>query len=303
MINPAEKSGKFFVIFNPHAAYGRAIKYLSKIEVAFRQRNIDIELRKTEFPKHAIEIVRSLDFSQYDGLIVAGGDGSVFEALNGYFLNTSEKRIPMGIIPIGTGNAFVRDLNLRTNDFAKAINIISNNNPLPTDVGEIIMKGEKLFFLNVVGMGFITDVQQVGLKMKFLGNISYTIGVLYQIIFLNKYMMRLEVDGKVVEGKNIFIEISNTRYTSNFLMAPNASFDDGYLDVTVLNPMSRWRMLSYFPSIFTGKHIYKNGIDTYKAKNIRITTLNPKLLAPDGELTGTSPFEVNCLHKAILIFR
>ena len=115
-------------------------------------------------------------------------------------------------------------------------------------------------------------------------------------------MLTLELDGKLIEGKNIFIEISNTRYTSNFLMAPNASFDDGYLHVTILNPMSRLRMLSYFPSIFSGKHIYKKGIDCYKAKNIRLSTQHPKILAPDGELTGTSPFEVNCLHKAISIF-
>ncbi len=294
---------KLFVIFNPHAAFGGAIKFLPKIAEAFREKNIEIEIQKTEYPKHAIEIVQSLDFSRYDGLIVCGGDGSVFETLNGYFHNSSVKRIPLGIIPIGTGNAFVRDLNLRTNNFLEAINIISKNSPLPTDVGEIIMPSEKLYFINVLGMGFITDVQEVGLKMKFLGNISYTLGVLYQIIFLKKYNMKLEVDGKVIEGKNIFIEISNTRYTSNFLMAPNASFDDGFLDVTILNPMSRLRMLTYFPSIFTGKHIYKKGIECYKARNIRVTTDRPKTLAPDGELTGNSPFEVNCLHKAISIFR
>jgi diacylglycerol kinase (ATP) len=86
-------------------------------------------------------------------------------------------------------------------------------------------------------------------------------------------------------------------------MAPNASFDDGFLDVTVLNPMSRFRMLTYFPSIFNGMHIYKKGIECYRAKHIQVATDKPKTLAPDGELTGNSPFEVNCLHKAIEIFR
>jgi len=294
---------KLFVIFNPHAAFGGAKKFLSKIESGFRQKGIEIDLRITEYPEHATELSRTLDFSKYDGIVVCGGDGSVFEVINGYVLNTSAKKIPLGIIPIGTGNAFVRDLNLRTNQFLEAINIISNNKPLATDVGEITMPSGKLFFLNVLGMGFITDVQEVGIKMKFLGNISYTLGVLYQIIFLKKYYLKLELDGKVIEGKNIFLEISNTRYTSNFLMAPNASFDDGLLDVTVLNPMSRLRMLTYFPSIFSGKHIYKKGVDCYQAKNIRVSTHTSKTLAPDGELTGSSPFEVNCLHKAILIFR
>jgi diacylglycerol kinase (ATP) len=294
---------KLFVVYNPHAAFGRAIKMLTRIENSFKKKEIEVEIKLTEFPKHAIEIVRSLDFSVYDGLVVAGGDGSMFEALNGYFQNTSAKRIPLGMIPIGTGNAFVRDLNLRTNEYEEAITIIARNNPQLTDVGEVKTKNDRFYFINVLGMGFITDVQEVGLKMKILGNISYTLGVLYQIIFLKKYNIKLELDGKIIEGKNIFIEISNTRYTSNFLMAPNASFDDGYLDITILNPMSRMRMLSYFPSIFSGNHIYKKGIDIFKAKNIRVSTENPKMLAPDGELTGTSPFEVNCLFRAVPVFR
>jgi len=303
MSKPENQIGKLFVVFNPHAAFGKALKFLPKIEEAFKQKGIETNIVLTKYPKHTIEIVSSLDFSEYDGIIVAGGDGSLFEVINGYFRNTSPKRIPVGIIPIGTGNAFVKDINLKTNDYKEAINIIARNNPQLTDVGEIITETEKLYFLNVLGMGFITDVQEVGLKMKFLGNISYTLGVLYQIIFLNKYKLTLELDGKLTEGKNIFIEISNTRYTSNFLMAPKASFDDGYFDVTVLNPMPRLRMLAYFPSIFSGNHIYKKGIDCYKAKTIRVTTGKKKLLAPDGELTGNSPFEVNCLHKAVSIFR
>ena len=294
---------KLFVIYNPYAAFGRAKKLLPKIEEAFRRKKIEAEIKFTEYPKHAIEIVAGLDFSQYDGLAVVGGDGTLFEVINGYFKNKSQKKIPLGVIPIGTGNAFSRDLGLRTNDYLQAIDIIGRNNPLGTDVARFHTNGEDYYFINILGMGFITDVQEIGLKFKFLGNFSYTIGVLHQMIFLKRYNIKIEADGVVKEGKNIFIEISNTRYTSNFLMAPNASFDDGFLDVTILNPVSTFKMLTYFPSIFTGKHIYKKEIDSFKAKHIRVETETPKSLAPDGEVFGSSPVEIDCIHKAIEIYR
>ena len=303
MIREEGSTQKLLIIYNPFAAFGRAKKFLPKIEAAFRQKQIQIEIKFTEYPKHAIEIVAGIDFSQYDGLAVVGGDGTLFEVINGYFKNQSQEKIPLGVIPIGTGNAFARDLGLRTNDYHEAIEIISKNNAKGTDVARFHTNGENHYFINTLGMGFITDVQEVALKVKFLGNFSYTIGVLYQMIFLKRYNIKIEADGVVKEGKNIFIEISNTRYTSNFLMAQNASFDDGYLDVTILNPVSLYKMLTYFPSIFTGKHIYKKEIDTYKAKHIKIETETTKSLAPDGEVFGSSPFEVDCIYRAIEIYR
>jgi diacylglycerol kinase (ATP) len=303
MSNNLNEVRKIFVVFNPQAAFGRAKKLLPKIEDAFNNKGLDTELKLTEYSKHATEIVAGLDFAKYDGIAVVGGDGTLFEVINGYFKNQSQKKIPLGVIPIGTGNAFSRDLGLRTNDYLKAIDIICKNNPMGTDVARFHTNGETYYFINILGMGFITDVQEVALKVKFLGNFSYTLGVLYQMAFLKKYHLKIEYDGKVKEGKNIFIEISNTTYTSNFLMAPNASFDDGYLDVTILNPVSRLKMLSYFPSIFTGKHIYKKEIDSFKARHIRIETQSPKTLAPDGELFGTTPLEVECLYRAIEIYR
>jgi diacylglycerol kinase (ATP) len=303
MANEQKSLSKLFVIFNPNAAFGRAKKLLPKIEAGFSKKQINPEFKFTGHPKHAVEIASSLDFSRYDGLIVVGGDGTLFETVNGYFRNQSQRKIPVGVIPIGTGNAFSRDLGLRTNDYQRAIEIICRNNPQGTDVARFHTFGEDYYFINILGMGFITDVQEIAYKLKFFGNFSYTLGVLYQMIFLKKYQLKLELDGTVIDGKNIFVEFSNTRYTSNFLMAPNASFDDGFLDVTVLNPVSRFKMLTYFPSIFTGKHIHKKEISTYKAKHIRIETETPKALAPDGEIFGSSPFEIECLNKAIEIYR
>ncbi len=85
-----------------------------------------------------------------------------------------------------------------------------------------ITEGEPGYFLNILGLGIVADIGATAIKMKSLGNISYTLGSLYHILKLKPYQVKLEIDGQILERENIFVEISNTRYTANFLMAPAA---------------------------------------------------------------------------------
>ena len=67
----------------------------------------------------------------------------------------------------------------------------------------------------------------------------------------------IEIDGKILNEVNIFMEISNSRYTgTNFLIAPRARIVDGRLDITLLRPGSRRRLLRLFPSIYSGRHFH-----------------------------------------------
>ena len=123
--------------------------------------------------------------------------------------------------------------------------------------------------------------------------------MLDKIIFLRNYKVYLDLDGEKIERENVFVEVSNTRYTSNFLMAPTAEVDDGYLDVVLLNKTTRRRMLQCLPKIFTGDHVTMEEVETYKAKKISIKTDHPKELTPDGEMFGTTPLVIECLHRDI----
>ena len=170
MTENVQSHQKLFMVFNPNAAFGRAKKLLPVIQKSFAEKQIETEVELTEYPRHATEIIKQLDFSKYNGIVVAGGDGTLFETVNGYFQNSSAERIPVGVVPVGTGNAFVRDLDLKTNDYADAIDIISLNKPQATDVAQFSSNGDTNYFLNILGMGFITDVQKIAVKLKVFGN-------------------------------------------------------------------------------------------------------------------------------------
>jgi len=293
----------YLFIFNPQAAHGKALKLLPKIQNIFDKKQISLDVKKTQYPHHAIELVAQSNFDLYDGIILCGGDGTLFDVVNGMFQNKSIKKLPVGIIPVGTGNAFVKDIGLETNEWEKAIDKIANQQTKKVDVGKFITENKTWYFINIIGLGFVADANYTACtKFKAVGNIGYTLAVLWETIFLKNFPVTLVLDGKQIDRDNIFIEISNTRYTSNFLMAPNAIFDDGYFDVTLLNKISRTGLIKAFPKVFTGEHIHLKTVETFRAKKIKVNTVNPKVLAPDGELLGSTPVEIECLHQAIEIY-
>lgn len=293
---------KILLVYNNFAGNGRAKKLLPQVEGLLNKYNVEFDLAITDYPEHGIEIVGNADFSLYDGVVAAGGDGTLFEVINGYFKNSSEAGIPIGILPVGTGNAFARDLELDNTQIEEAVEIISKQKLRKVDVGKFITHGQDYYFLNIIGAGFVADANKTAQRFKMFGDFSYTIGVLYRMLLLNFTKLRLEIDGEKLELETTFIEISNTRYTANFLMAPNAEIDDGLLDITLVKKISRIRLLQGLGKIFTGEHIHLEEIDTFKAKHIKFESDKPQVLTPDGELLGITPVEIECLKHAIEVF-
>ena len=293
---------KLLLIYNPNAGNGKSKKILPEVQNYFKEKKIEIETLLTKSQGHGLELVGEANFENYDGVIAAGGDGTLFEVINGYFANKSKKRIPIGVLPTGTGNSFSIDLGLGVAKWKEAIDLISLNKPRKVDVGCFKAENKTFYYLNILGLGFVSDVGKTAIRFKSLGNFSYTIGVIYQTLFLKSHQLKIEYDGKALEQENVFVEISNSRYTANFLMAPGAKIDDGYLDVTLLKKVTRRRLLACFPKVFTGEHVNLEEVDTFQAKEIRIQTDVPKILAPDGELYCTTPVEVKCLHQAVEVY-
>jgi diacylglycerol kinase (ATP) len=249
-----------------------------------------------------MEMVSAADLKGYDGVIAAGGDGTLFEVVNGYFRNQSSARPPLGVVPIGTGNAFARDLGLKTGDVERAVDLIVAGRSRGIDVAKFTTGGQTHHYLNILGWGFVADVGELAHRLKLFGNASYTLAALLRMISLSSYRMTLEIDGRTIERENVFCEISNTRYTSNFLIAPDASIDDGLLDVVLLGKATRRRLLGCFPKIYSGEHIHMEEVEVFTGRHIAVRTDEPKRLAPDGEILGHTPVTVECLHRAVQVF-
>ena len=291
---------KVLLIYNPHAGNGRAKQLLPQVLSYLDEKNISVRVEATQTSGHAVQLAAEADLSGFDALVASGGDGTLFEVLNGYMQNKGKHRPPLGLIPNGTGNAFMKELKLHQSAWKKAIDIIALNQPRKLDVGRFNAEGEQHYFLNMVGVGFVAEVAQAAVPLKWIGNAAYTLATLQMLTRLKSQRIELCIDGETLIREGIFVEVANSTFTgTTFLMAPKAKLDDGLLDIVLLNSVSRLRLLRLFTRIYDGSHIHYPEVEYFQAKSIRIVEERPQRLIPDGEILGRSPVEFECLPGAI----
>jgi len=294
---------KILCVYNPQAGGGKSRDYLKEIESYFKKYNVEVDIVFTEHHNHSTEIVENTDLSKYSGIAIAGGDGSFFNALNGYMKRNDSPNIPLGILPVGTGNSLSRDIASLDSTLEDFVKIISEGNTIGLDLAEVKMKNETFYYANMMGFGFINDVVETASKLKFFKSFAYTLGVLYNTIKLNTFDLKITVDGKELNLDNVFVIISNSKYTGgNYLIAPKAEINDGKLDLIILNRLSRINLLKIFPMIFDGSHVNTKFVDYIHAKSIKLEAKIPKVLSPDGEIYGEFPAEISCIPAGIKVF-
>ena len=293
---------KLLLFYNDFAGNGKAKKQKEKALNLLKEAGHKVTLISTLGGEKTTKTVKETDFEGFEGVFAAGGDGTLMEVANGYIQNPIETKPPLGILPIGTGNAFIRDLGYQTGQIKEVIDNLDPKKTKWVDAGVAQNGSAPYYFFNIIGVGFTTDVAVTAQKFKWLGNFAYTIGIFYRALNLKTEPTIIEVDGEKHELDTLFVEVSNTRYTSNFLMAPAASFDDGILDVTILTKMNTFQLMKSFPKILTGEHIHLNEVIILKGKDIKISTKRPKAISPDGELIGKTPIKIEVEHKAVEFF-
>ncbi len=293
---------KIALIANPQAGGKKGKKLIPRVEKMLACEKIDYDLYVTEYHQHALDIVKDLSVEDYDGIVSLGGDGSNYHVLNGLLKFHEKDAIPpLGIIPVGRGNSFARDLDINTAE--EGISAIAGQRTKQVDVCSFTHEGGLFYFITLTGFGFVTDAGRTAFKFSYLGDLSYVVGVLYRTIGLRFHKMELEIDGKMISGENCFVEFCNSRFTGGaMLMAPDAKIDDGFFDVVVAGPMSRISLISTFPKIFKGEHGDHPSVSFYKAQKVRVKTTPAKVLLPDGEIFGATPTEINIHPKLVRYF-
>jgi YegS/Rv2252/BmrU family lipid kinase len=256
----------------------------------------------TEYHGHAFKIVQALPIQEYDALIAMGGDGTNYYVLNGILKFQANRSIPtLGVIPVGRGNSFAKDLEI--NSIEDGIAAIIRKRTVPVDVCSYTQADDTFYFINLMGFGFVTDVARTAARFSRYGDLSYVIGVFHRTIGLQFHRMELEIDGTVFDSRNCFVEFCNSRYTGgDMLMAPEAQINDGCFDAVILAPLSRLNLLTTFPKIFKGTHVDHPAVQVVRGKYAVVHTDPPKALLPDGEIYGSTPTTIKVLPRLVRYF-
>jgi len=293
---------RLLLVFNPHAGGGRAARLEGPVLRALES-FARVDCHRTSGPGSATERLAGCSLDNYDGVVAAGGDGTLFEVVNGLCAHPDGVRPPLGVLPVGTGNAFARDLGLEPGAWENGVALLRAGQTRPLDVGHVESRDGAYHFLNIVGAGLPVAAMLTAERLKPFGSSAYTLATLWQALRCRSEKFELELDGEPVRQDSLFVEIANTRYTgTSFLIAPDARLDDGLFDVVLVQRLPRRRLLRLFPSIYSGTHVRYPEVTVRRAREVRISAPVGLPLAPDGEMRGTTPATVRCLPGALDVF-
>jgi diacylglycerol kinase (ATP) len=287
------------VISNPRAGHGRGTRVLSQVEAYLADRNIVHQTAVSARPGHVTEIAAEAAGRGESPIVLVGGDGTLFEALNG--MTRAGRFIPVAQIPVGTGNSFIKDLGIESVE--DGLRALTEGRKRAVDIGRVRSAAGEYHFVNLVGAGFVANVGSRANSFKLFGDLSYKIGVLLELVVLRAVPCRLVVDGKESVRDAVFVEVCNSRKTGGeMIMAPSAVVDDGLFDVVVARAMSRATLLKLFPLIFTGEHVKDPHIETFRCSRISVSFEPPQKVTPDGEILGRTPLDIEVVPRALEVF-
>lgn len=262
--------GAWCAIVNPAAGGGRAGRRAPSALAKLRDSGMRVEARYTSAPRDAMGLVqRELDRGTRRFLCV-GGDGTTHEVLNGALSRLAPTdRVTIAMLPLGTGNSFLRDFGVTTAE--QAVRRIERGQTRPVDALRVVHAAGELFAFNLVGLGFAARAGGLtNRRYKPLGAAGYVAAVVQSTVELaiDAYPFSTDRAGRD-DRPAILLSFSNSRATGGGMqMAPRAEVDDGELDIIRIGPMPRARFLAQFPSIFAGTHVEKAGVEQSRASRV-----------------------------------
>lgn len=286
------------IIYNPTAGRETFRRELPKVLEKFELAGYETSTHATKGEGDATEAARIAVERKHDIVIVAGGDGTINEVVQG--IAEADYRPKLGVIPAGTTNDFARALSI-PRDTQKAVDIILKNNVKALDIGKV----NEHYFINIAGGGDLTELTyDVPIKLKSaLGQLAYYIKGIEMLPSLKPVSTVIEYDDKVFEGDIMLFLVANTNSVGGFeKLAPDALIDDGYFDLLILKKTNLPEFLRIATAGLRGTHLEDEHIIYTQAKRIKVTPKEKMLLNVDGEYGGKLPGEIINLKQHIEFF-
>jgi len=281
------------LIVNPKAARGKGAKVGNMIDTWCRSANLDYELEYTTRPNHATEIA-DRDSSKFECLVAVGGDGTVNEVVNGIV----GKKVKLGIIPVGSGNDYVKVLNIPIQP-QQAFSCLLKQKTRVLDAGQ----AGNTFFANGLGIGFDAWVVITSQKVtKLRGSAIYLYSVLRTMYSYKSPWMRLTYNNTVLEDKIFMITVGNgVSLGGGFKLTPFAKLDDGLFDLNIVTDLTKIEIVQNLIGVYSGKHINMPQVRTDRTADILIESDQNLAAHADGELikTPVQSLRVHLLPKAL----
>lgn len=261
-----------------------------------------IELLYTEHKHHAIELVQQVVRDGAEMVVAVGGDGTINEVVNG--LMRADRKVCLGIIPLGTGNDLSRTLALPT-DPLEAFALLTTGQIHQLDVIEVHTdKPQTYYAFNVAAGGFSGQVDEVltdELKEAW-GPLAYLRGAAGVLPDLTNYRTTIQYDDGSVENIDALnVIVANGRTAAGGInVAPSANPEDGLLDVVIIKYSSLVDLAATAAVLLVnGNYLNSDNVYHRRAKQVRVRSKPGIWFNVDGELLTNQPIDFRVLPNVL----
>jgi diacylglycerol kinase (ATP) len=296
---------RFFAIVNPAAGGGRSAKLAGPALARLREKGLRIDVIASTGTGHAVQLAREAYEQGYRRFLAVGGDGTAHEILNGVFAGrTSVERIALGLLPLGTGNSFLRDF---AQDGAGAsMQALFEGRKRSVDLIRLTHAAGEVYSFNLVSVGFTADVAALTNRMfKPFGHLGYLLGVFVRVVQLRRrsFALRCDDDQEWDERRSLFLTFNNSKYTGGtMLIAPHADPTDGLIEFVRWGPIGRLGLLRTLPRLYDGTHIKHPLASRRAVRHVEFNAAVPVDVMIDGEVATLECRSLDILPAAVEIY-
>jgi diacylglycerol kinase (ATP) len=293
------------LLVNPAARAGAHTGAATQAAERLRAQGVQTSILSGGSAAESSQLLRAALEVGVDAVAVAGGDGTVNLALQ----EVAGTGIPLGIVPSGTGNDFAATLGLRELDVAAAADTIAAGVTRDIDLARVTRGDDSTrYYGSVLASGFDSKVNDRANAMRWpRGGSRYNIAILIEFLTLAGIPYDVEyerADGSraQVHGDLVMATVGNGRtYGGGIPIAPDADPADGLLDLVLVRPAGRLRLLGLLPKVYRGTHASVPEVSITRVRSVRLASPGVTAYA-DGDPIGALPLTVDVAPRALRIF-
>ena len=292
------------LIVNPAAGQGKPQGTLDQIQAALGPLLGSVYC--TQKAGDAEAAARSAAANGFDAVLVAGGDGTVNEVVNGLLTAPNyPKPLPMGLVPLGTQNMLAHELGLpAADDFQALAAVLRAGKTRTLDVG---LAGNRCFVL-MAGFGFDAAVvrEVLGPVKDLIGPAAYAFATLGALAKYRSTAISLTLDGEQIQSEAFLVVVANAASYAyrQIKLAPFAAPDDGWLDICVFErpPTNRIGFAGQMMAVLAHRHLRDPSVRYYRARTIALTSNPPIQGQLDGETFGETPIVITIVPRILPVY-
>lgn len=286
------------VLINPHSGAKGGLPTnraaTDDVRAALEAAGIAADVMVTDSEDEAIAATREAIEQGYDVVAAAGGDGTVGTVA----CELLHSQTALGVLPLGSVMNIARMLDI-PRDLAAAVHLLTQGEVRTIDIGEA--NGQIFFEGGSVGLQAAVFREAQGMDAA-QGRVRSLLAALRELVRYRPPRMILHLDDTVFTTRALAVSVANGPYAGlGFTVSPEASIEDGLLDVVVYSRFSRMELIRHFGSIAFGRRQYTAKTRTFTSRRVRIEGVHPLPCRADSHDLGETPVEYVVKPQALRV--